>query len=146
MANPVDIVIADAATTPVTHTFKPNGKDEKGVQWFVDRSQANAVGFWRISIEVKQPSAPRAGETSDQRVYRVRIGLHEPILANITNSTVTGVLPAPQVAYIPRSFIEYLMPERTVLLDRANLFKMTHLLAANSQVKTLVEDLDVFNG
>lgn len=145
MATPSPIVIADSATTPVNHTFVPNGKDANQVFWFVDRSQANAVGYWRISVQTIQPPAPKAGEVADTRVYRVKVQLHEPVLANITNSTVSGVQPSPQVAYIPRSFTEYVIPERTAQLDRDNLWKMTHLLAANSQIENLVKNLDTLS-
>lgn len=144
MAIATNIVIADAATTPVNHTFAPNGKTD-GVFWFVDRSQANAVGYWRISVETRQPAPPKVGEDASNRVYRVKVQLHEPVLANITNSTVSGVAPSPQVAYIPRSFVEYVIPERTAQIDRDNLWKMTHLLAANSQIENLVKTLDTLS-
>lgn len=143
MANAVNIVIADAAATPVNHTFTPLGKDDKGVLWFNDQSAANAVGYWRISVETKRPSAPKAGESAANRTYRVIVGLHEPVLESISNSTVSGILPAPVVAYIPRSFTEYVLPERTALLDRKHLFKMTYLLAQNTQIQNCVENLDI---
>lgn len=136
-----NIVLADAAGTPVNHTFVPSGIDGKGVYWWVDRSQANVIGYWKISCELKEPSPAQAGQSSEGRSYRVRIGLHEPVLETLSNSTVSGILPAPTVAYIPRSFTEYIFSERTVLLDRQHLRKMTQNLQANANILDVVENL-----
>jgi hypothetical protein len=135
-----NIVLADAAGTPVNHTFIPMGYDTNGVFWFEDQSQANAIGYWRISVELKRPPPAGPGQSSDGRVYRARVALHEPVLANITNSTVTGVLPAPALAYTVRSFSEFVLPERSALLDRQNISKMMPLLLQNSQIKAIVEN------
>lgn len=140
------IVLADAQATPVDHTFSPIGLDNAGVFWFCDQSASNAIGFWRISVEVKMPADPAAGSSSGpSRSYRYKIGLHEPVLETLSNSTVTGISPAPTVAYIPRSFAEFVIPERASLLDRKNLRKMIGNLLANSQIVALIEDLNRFN-
>lgn len=135
-----NIVLNDAATTPVAHTFIPMGYDTNGVFWFEDQSQSNAIGYWRISAELKRPPAAAAGQSSEGRVYRARFALHEPVQANITNSTVTGVLPAPALAYTVRSFSEFVLPERSSLLDRQNIAKMTPLLIQNAQIKAIIEN------
>jgi hypothetical protein len=136
------IALADAQATPVTHNFVPNGKDANGTFWYTDRLLANAIGYWQVSVEFKEPPAPKAGQSSADRTYRIRIGLHEPVLENISNSTVSGIAPAPTVGYIPRCFTEYIMPERTVLLDRQNLRKMSANLQANAQIVTCIESLE----
>lgn len=145
MPSLANIVLADAQATPVNHTFKPIGLDDSGVLWAVDNSQSNAVGYWRISIEMKQPQAPKPGENSSNRVYRVRVGLHEPVLETPGDSSASGILPAPVVAYIPRAFSEYIMSERTTLQNRKDLFKMHGLLADNTQVQDMVENLVRYN-
>lgn len=145
MALAANIVIADAAGTPVNHTFVPTGKDTSDVFWFTDRSQLSPIGYWKISIEYKQPPAPKVGESSSNRTIRVRVGLHEPVLETLSNSTVSGILPAPTVAYIPRSFLEFVIPERASLLDRQNLRKMIGLLATNAQIVDLVDNLNPFS-
>lgn len=137
-----NIVIADAQGTPVNHTFLPIGLDKDGTFWYQDQSQATAVGYWQISVRVKRPAAIMPGVSSDGRLYRVYIGLHEPVLANITNSTVSGVAPAPQVAYIMRSSVEIIVPERSALLDRQNISKMTPLLLQNAQIKSVIDNLE----
>ncbi len=138
-----NIVLADAQATPVNHTFAPQGADANGVEYLTDYSQANAIGYWKISIQTIAPSQPKAGEASDSRTYRVKIGLHEPVLETLSNSTVSGILPAPTISYIPRSFVEYVLPERSSAQNRKDLWKMTHLLAANTQIQGFVENLTV---
>lgn len=136
-----NIVIADAQATPVNHTFKPQGLDDKGVLWAVDQSQANAIGYWQISLEMKRPAPARPGESSANRTFRLRVGLHEPVLETFGDSSASGILPAPTVAYVPRTFVEYVLPERATLQNRKDIWKMTHLLAANAQVQDMVESL-----
>ena len=142
MATATPIVLADAQATPVNHTFTPIGKDEKDVFWFVDQSQSNAIGYWRISVEINQPKLAQPNESSSRRVARIMIGVHEPVLENVTNSTVSGVAPAPTVSYIPRSFHEFVLPERAALQDRKNLRKMAANLLADANIIAVVENLN----
>lgn len=136
------IVLADAAGTPVNHNFVPNGKDSNDTFWYVDRSQANTIGYWKVSVEFKEPPQAKAGQNSAERTYRVRIGLHEPVLENTSNSTISGIAPAPTVGYIPRVFTEYVMPERSAKIDRQHLRKMSTSLQGNAQIVTVIEDLE----
>lgn len=141
MALAVNIVLADAQATPVNHTFIPLGPDKAGTFWFEDQSQATPIGFWKISIEMKRPGPASPGGSSKDRVIRIKVGMHQPVLENLSNSTVSGILPAPTVSYIPRTFTEYLVPERATLLDRQNSRKMNANLQANAQVVAIVETL-----
>jgi hypothetical protein len=60
----------------------------------------------------------------------------------LSNSTVSGILPAPTIAYIPRSFTEYIISERASLLERQHLSKMTPLMLQNAGIKAIVENLE----
>lgn len=135
-----NIVLADALATPVNHTFVPLGPDSDGTFWFEDQSQASAVGFWRISYQLKRPKPGMAG-TSASRTYRAVIGLHEPVLETVSNNTVSGIAPAPTISYVPRAFAEYVMPERASLQNRKDLRKMMYNLQNESQLIQLVENL-----
>lgn len=136
-----NIVLADALGTPVNHTFVPLGPDSKGVFWFEDQSQASANGYWRISYSLTRPDIAQTGQSTANRTFRVKIGLHEPVLETLGTNTVTGIPPAPTVAYIPRSFTEYVLPERASLQNRKDLRKMTYNLLNESQCVALVESL-----
>lgn len=145
MATATAIVLADALATPVNHTFNPIGLDGKGTFWFVDQSASNAIGFWKISFDISTPPNAQPGESSARRVHRVRIGLHEPVLETVSNSTVSGIAPAPTVAYISRAFVEFVLPERTTLTDRKNIRKMCASLLTDTNVTKLVEELQFLN-
>lgn len=134
------IVLADAQETPVNHTFLPIGKDDKGTMWFTDTSVDSPVGYGRISVELKSPVPIRAGQSSADRSYRMRIGLHRPVLQE--TNYVLGNVPAPTVAYIPRSFVEYIIPERSSLQDRKNLRKMMFNLQNDANLIAVVEGLN----
>lgn len=136
-----NIVLADAQGTPVNHTFVPLGPDKEGAFWFEDQSQASPIGYWRISYQLKRPPVGVAGANSNQRTFRAVIGLHEPVLENVTNNTVSGIAPAPTVSYVPRSFVEYVMPERASLQNRKDLRKMCYNMQNEAQLVALVENL-----
>jgi len=136
-----NIVLADAQATPVNHTFVPMGRDGNDVFWFEDQSATSAIGYWRISVELKKPPPAQAKMNSDGRSVRCKIGLHEPILENVSNSTISGISPAPTLSYIPRGYMEFIFPERATLQNRKDMRKMLALLAAETQVVSTVENL-----
>lgn len=141
MATATSIVLADANTTPVNHTFIPLGKDNDDTFWFEDQSQASPVGFWKIAVKTKRPPPATPGQNTANRVYKVQVSLYEPLLENVTNSTVSGVAPAPTISYTLRSSTEFILPERSALIDRKNLRKMHALLLADANVLAVVETL-----
>lgn len=137
-----NIVLSDAQGTPVAHTFVPLGPDKEGVFWFEDQSQASPIGYWRISYAIKRPAPATVGGTnSSNRTYRVNVGLHEPVLENVTNNTVSGISPAPTISYTPRCFIEHVLPERASLQNRKDIRKMAYNLSNETQYIALVENL-----
>lgn len=136
------IVLADAQTTPVNHTFNPLGPDANGVWWFEDATTTNTIGNQKISVQLTRPGVPRAGEDSSKRMCRVKIGIHTPILENVTNATISGIAPAPTVSYILRCGIEFMLPERSVkAFDRQTLRKYAYNLLQNANITTIIEDL-----
>jgi hypothetical protein len=136
-----NIVLADAQATPVNHTFVPVGRDPSGVFWFEDQSAANAIGNWRISIEIKKPTVATAKQNSEGRSNRYKLGLHEPVLETVSNSTVSGIPAAPTVSYICRGYTDFVFPERSTLQNRKDLRKMQASLLADTQVIAMVEGL-----
>lgn len=135
------IVLADALETPVNHTFLPIGKDDKGTMWFTDTSIDSPVGYGRISVELKSSAPIRAGQSGADRSYRMRIGLHRPVLQE-TSYVLNGNVPAPSVAYIPRAFVEYIIPERSKAQDRKDLRKMMFNLQNDANIIAVVEGLN----
>lgn len=137
-----NMTIADAQETPVIHTFAPNGFDQKSqAYWWVDSSQANALGYWKIGVSLTEPPAAKERQSSNDRNYRVKVQVLEPVLANLTNSTVSGIAPAPTLAYSMRSYHEFVLPEAGTSLDRKNIAKMSPLILQDPQIAAVIENL-----
>lgn len=141
MATAANIVLNDALGTPVAHTFVPLGPDANGVWWFEDQSGASPIGYNRISLSISRPVTTTAGESSEKRLSRVKLGVHTPKLENTTNSTVSGVAPAPTISYTLRTNMEFILPERSALQDRKDIRKYAQFLIADATVVNAVESL-----
>lgn len=134
------IVLNDAASTPVAHTFAPARQGLQGtsqVAEYEDRS-ANAgypVGFYRLGLDFSRPSQSR-------KSYRIKLKLETPSMANISNSTVTGIEPAPEVAYSCIAQVDVVLPERCSLQNRKDLRKMLYEALNDINVKKAFEELD----
>lgn len=141
MANAVNIVLADAQATPVNHTFIPLGKDSNDVFWFEDQSQANSLGYWKLSVQFKRvlPGAPGQAAKSD-RINRVILALHEPTLETLGTAD-NGLTPPFTIAYITRSKTEFLLPERGTTQNRKDIRKMAQGMLGDAQIIALTENL-----
>lgn len=142
----VNIVLADAQATPVNHNFIPMGKDQNGLYWFEDQSASSALGYNRISIEVKRPlPAPAGGKSTSDRLARVYIGIHCPTLETLGTAD-NGLTPPPTISHIERSRQEYIMPEKGSKLERQHLRKYNKGIIDNSLVIAAIEDLQSIYG
>lgn len=133
-----NIVLLDAVGTPVSHTFSangvvhsPQGKDTLSRAEYVDRSATAAVGYWKIFLDYKQRNS--------DGTFKVAAHLMIPVLENVSNSTISGIAPAPTVAYVAAVKVEATLPQRSTLLDRQNVRKMVSNLMLNAQVVALFE-------
>lgn len=142
MPQAANIVVADAQATPVNHTFVPLGKDANGVFWFEDQSQASPAGFWRFSLDIKRPPTALPGQMTTGRNIRVKMALFEPILETVSNSTVSGIPPAPMVAYTHRANAEFTLPERGTLQNRKDIRKMFPLFMQSTIIGAVIENLE----
>lgn len=135
-----DVVLNDAATTPVAHTFYA---DQQGlvngqqIAVYVDRA-ANAgtpVGFYKLEMAMSRPNGQR-------KTYRLAMKLSTPVLEVVSNSTVSGIAPAPTVAYVPLVQCDWVIPERASTQARKDLRKMFYEALNHAQVKQAIEDLN----
>jgi hypothetical protein len=136
----INIVLNDAAGTPVAHTFVPVGL-EGNTFWWEDQSAASVIGNWKISAKIQRPTNAQAGQNSKDRMFRVTVGLHEPVLETLGNSTISGIPAAPTIAYVDRVLTEYVIAERSTLQNRKDLRKMNFNLQDEAQVVAAVETL-----
>lgn len=142
MAQVAQIVLADAQATPVNHTFIPLGPDANNVWWFEDQvaTAPSPLGYNRLSVSLVRPTGMSVGTSSQDRLARVKMSIHLPVLETLGNNSA-GIVPAPTVAYIPRLNIEYILPERSTLQNRKDLRKFALGLLADVQVVAAVEAL-----
>lgn len=142
MGTATSIVLLDAASTPVSHTFAYNPMPQN-VAGFEDRSIGVAVGYNRITMQLRRPQPNRSRATVANRFYNATIKIESPILETVSNSTVSGIAPAPTVAYTTIAEMRFALPERSARVDRATIVKWAANLLLNSQVVTLIADLEM---
>jgi len=140
MSAVANIVLLDAQATPVSHTFIPLGPDKNGVWWFEDQTGTASIAYNRISLQLVRPLPAQAGQNSDDRVNRVKIGIHTPKVEALGVAD-SGYTPSPTIAYTPRVNIEFIMSERALLQDRKDVRKYSTNLINDTQVVAMVETL-----
>lgn len=126
-----NVVINDNEATPVAHTFAPVGINGP-VASYADRASGISVGYPRLTASLVVPS-------KGSKLYKARFKLVLPVLENITNSTMSGVLPAPTKAYDLTADLQFIMPERSTLQDRKNIMALAKNLLADAVATALVE-------
>lgn len=141
MSTASNIVLADAAGTPVNHTFTWSGQTPNGVSHWLDRSGGIPIGYWAIRMSQRDP-VRRGRKDQATGVYRTMLQFDIPVLETVSNSTVSGIAPAPTISHTARVNCEFLLPERSSDLTRQHLRKMFFNLMNNAQVLSLVEALD----
>lgn len=140
MAQIANIVLNDAQATPVAHTFGPARTPVDGALW-EDRSSSQYIGYNKVTMELKRPTGSSGG--SANRNIKAVIRVETPKLENVTNSTVSGIAPAPTVSYRPMAELTFTFPERCSLGDRKDLQKYILQLMSNAFVTDLVEKYEV---
>lgn len=104
----------DAATAQ-TGSFSPEGFKQTGVAKWVNRAPGIALGMPVFTMSVRPP-------TQASRVYKVTAKVVIPTLEQTSPSTATGIQPAPTKAYDCTCVMEFMLPERSTLLERQNLY------------------------
>lgn len=133
MAALANISIADSV--PTTRIFAPVNIDAAGVAKLADRSGGIAIGFPVLSMSVRPPS-----KTS--RAYKVLGKIVVPVLEVTAPSTASGIQPAPTKAYELIGTIEFVLPERSTGLERANLLALMKNFAANVNITNAVSTFE----
>lgn len=144
MAVGSNIVLADAQGSPVNHTFVWDGESQDGLSNWEDRSSGLPIGYWTIRLSLVKPKkrAQVDGKPSASGNYRVRVVLERPTMEVVSNSTVSGIEPAPTVAYKTVADMTFVLPERSSALARADIAKMAANLLSHTQIANAIKDLD----
>lgn len=139
MAQRANIVINDGQATPVAHTFNPNSGDGNvpGSSQIVyeDRSGGVSVGFPSIFVITRKPN-------KQLRNQKVTLIVKRPVLEVLSNSTVSGIMPAPTAAYEVTFRGEFTLPERSDLATRKDLLAYVRNLLAHATITSAINDLE----
>lgn len=143
------ITLPDGQATPANHVFNPASvSNSNGVSVFNYQSEEtdSALGNYVITQSLARPAAPAPGTTATNRTYRYRLGISTPILETLSNASLSGIIPAPQVAFVPRVVLEIPMPERSTVQQRKNLLAFARAMLDDPSVTAQVVDLEgIFN-
>lgn len=126
-----NIVINDGQGTPVAHTFAPVNILGNTAS-YADRAGGISVGYPTVSVTLSLPS-----KTS--RLYKARLKVVMPVMETISNSTMSGILPAPTKAYDLTADMIFYMPERSTLADRTNILAYAKNLLAHATATSVVQ-------
>lgn len=126
------IVLADGQATPVNHTFAPVTIDRAGIAIYNDRASGIALGYPQLTLFVRQP-------VKGSRAVKVVGKVVTPILEVTSPSTATGIQPAPTKAYDLLFNFDFVLPERSTLLQRKDILAFAKNLLANANITSAVE-------
>lgn len=134
-----NVVINDGAGTPVSHTFIPLGKDEKGVMWFEQTTPTptNILGAKRIGYKQTRNMLP-GGVLN--RTSKVTLTLMVPTIEAMSVSD-GGFTPAPQTSYVEKARVEFDLADRSTMQERKDTRVLLANLLAASQIVTAVDGL-----
>lgn len=129
-----NLVLNDGQTTPVAKTFTPTVASLDQAVW-QDRSLGIFTGMPTVILSSRKP-------VKGSPLFRVKGTVKLPVMEVVSNSSVSGISPAPTVAYTLQANVELLLPERSNLQDRKDLNAYTANLMADAQFKSLVENFE----
>lgn len=129
------MVLNDGQGTPVAHTFAPVNIDAMGVAKWADRVGGIALGFPTVSLSLRSPS-------KDSRNYKLTLKVAVPTLEVTSPSTMTGIQPAPTLAYLPIADVSLTFSERSTLAERKNLNAYLKNMLAHANWTAAVESLE----
>jgi len=112
-----NIVINDGQATPVAKTFAP-AKTMADWALLEERSAGIFIGYNKLTFSLTRPQGPSKAAS---RNLKLSIKIETPKLENVTNSTISGIAPAPTISYRPVVELVATFPERCSLQDRKDL-------------------------
>lgn len=134
-----NIVINDGQATPVAHTFAP-AKTVSDFALLEDRASGVYIGYNKLTFALTRPTGPSKEAT---RNLKLSIKIETPKMEVVSNSTISGILPAPTVSYRPVAELVCTIPERSSLQDRKDLQALMKNLLANSFVTDAFEKFEL---
>lgn len=127
-----NIVVPDAATTPVNHTFAPQKVDGDTGRWQEKTTNPQPIGFWNLSAKLRDP-------IPGNDVYKQTVELSIPKLKTYTDINGNSIT---VVDYVHRFKGEFTLPSLGVLQDRKDLRKIVVGIYNDAQVIDQIENVN----
>lgn len=134
-----NIVINDGQGTPVAHTFAP-AKTQADYALLEDRTAGIYIGYNKLTFQLMRPTGD---SKSASRNLKLSIKFETPKLENVTNSTISGIAPAPTISYRPMAELLITFPERCNLQDRKDLQAYVKNVLSNTFVTDAFEKYEL---
>lgn len=129
------LTLADGATTPVNHTFSPQPDVMSNQARWVDRVGGIALGYPMVTMTMRNPNKAT-------RNYKVTVRVVTPVLEVTSPSTASGIQPAPTLAYNLVADMNFVLPERSTLSQRKDMFAYAKNLLANTVLTNAIHDFE----
>lgn len=125
------IVLTDAASTPVNHSFPPVIVDpDSGTDYQCLDSNGSLTGAMKIHLQLRQ---------NGDQTSRVIGKLSVPVLETIEGDTEAGYAAVPKTAFTDIGSFELVFPARAGLQNRKDLYAMLKDLLQDAVVQAMVE-------
>jgi hypothetical protein len=121
-----NIVVNDAETTPVAHTFAPVTTDGSLAK-LANRTATTPSGFETMKVEVRPPNG-------NGGAHRVILGMGDP-----TEVTVDGVVSIDRVNSFEFTFN---LSQKSTAQERKNILKMASNLLNHATIVAVVENVE----
>lgn len=120
MAARASVAIADAESTPVTHTYLPIGSSPEGINlWQLLPASGVGVGAELLKMSFRPP-------VNGSPMFKAEFRLFLPTLEVTSGGTGSGYVAAPVLAYANQAVLTFLMHQRSTLQERKNLRKLVN--------------------
>lgn len=125
-----NIVVPDAAATPVNHTFAPQGRNGSVARW-KEKLAALAVGWWDLAMNLREP-------INGNKQYRFTFDLGIPTTKTYTDTSGNSQT---VVDYVTRYQLTAILPANGTLQSRKDARKIFVGIMNDAQVIDQVENL-----
>lgn len=126
-----NIVVPDAAATPVNHTFIPLKVDGNTARW-IEKSATSPAGWWTLAATMRPP-------VSGSDAYRVTVELNIPVTATYTS--VSGA-PVTVVDRVWRAKLEVIESTFSSTQERKDGNKLLLGILGSAQFLAMLNDLE----
>lgn len=134
-----NLILNDGLATPVAHTFNPARSIADFAQW-EDRVAGIYIGFNKVSFQLIRPTGN--GRTGSRNL-KLNVKVETPKMETLSNSTVSGIAPAPTVAYRVVCEMNFTLPERSSLQDRKDMRAFIVSLVGTNQFTQALETFEM---